>query len=428
MKKACLWMLVLLIALAGCSKPGGSTESKGQENQNSQATGEIKPEENAELIFWNNSGKETEWAKMVAEKFTEKYGIPVKTQQVADIDALKKLEVDGPAGLGGDVFLAPHDQVGKLVKSGLILENMVAENYETEVMEAALNGISYLENGEKKVYGFPATIETYALYYNKDLVEKPAETMDELIEQSKKIQSGSDGKYGFMLEPNMLYTNYSFMAGYGAYVFGKEGTDAADIGLNNEGAVKGAKLLQRFHKELLPLKSEDLTGDVVTSFFSEGNLAYRINGPWDIKTYADAGVNFGVVPLPKLDNGQTPKSFAGTKAYFVNAYSDYPKAATLLAQFASSNEMMEKRFEMTGQIPPYKALLDSDAIKNDEYAQSFLKQAQSAESMPNIPEMQAVWEPMNKALTAIWNNNQEPESTLNSAIKQIEDTIRTQQK
>ena len=85
--------------------------------------------------------------------------------------------------------------------------------------------------------------------------------------------------------------------------------------------------------------------------------------------------------------------------------------------------MLEKRFEMTGQIPPHNGLVESDAIKADEYAMAFLEQAQSAIPMPNIPEMQAVWGPLGTAYITIWNEDVDPKEVFDSAQQQVEDAI-----
>ncbi|MCA1031013.1 maltose ABC transporter substrate-binding protein [Bacillus timonensis] len=429
------FVALLVFALVACSKPDAKEEAKGtdekEKKEPTEETVEITPEEGASLVLWDNGGAEAEWAAYVAEEFTKKYNIPVEVQEVAHVDASGKLEVDGPAGLGGDVFHAPHDHVGKMVKAGLIYENMFTDAYKADFMDAAISGTSYTEETESVLYGYPLAIETYALYYNKDLVEKPATTFDELFTQAKEFQATStndDKKYGFMMEVGNFYFLHAFLGGYGGYIFGDNNTNPAELGLNNEGAVKSGEFMQKMHAELLPLKNEDITGDVISTFFNEGKLMYRISGPWDIKNHTEAGVNFGIAPLPTLDNGETPKSFSGIKAYYVNSYSKYPKAATLLAQFASSKEMLEKRFEMTGQVPPHKGLLDSDALKADEYAMAFLQQAQSAVPMPNIPEMQSVWGPMGTAYITIWNDGTDPKEALDAAVMQVEDAIATQSK
>jgi arabinogalactan oligomer/maltooligosaccharide transport system substrate-binding protein len=426
-------IMLVMALMAGCAAP----EQKGSEKPASENTEteenteetEVVPEEGAELIVWD-SGAELEWAKVVAEAFTEEYGIPVTVEDVSHIDAPGKLQTDGPAGLGGDVFAAAHDHVGNMNAAGLIIENIFAEEYKERFMDATITGTT----SEGVLYGYPTAIETYALYYNKDILAElgfePAKTMQEVIEQSKKYQEGSakNERYGLMLEPGNFYYAYSFMGGLGGYVFGNEGTDPNDLGLNNEGAVQAAELLKQIHDEILPLKNEDITGDVISSYFNDNKLMYRISGPWDVKNHKDAGINFGVAPLPTLANGENPTSFSGVKGYYINAYTEFPKAASLYAKFSTSDEMLEKRFEMTGQLPPSLALLDSDVIKSDEISQGFLTQAQYAVPMPNIPEMQSVWGPMGSALTALWNGDVAPKEALDQGVQQVKDAIASQTK
>jgi arabinogalactan oligomer/maltooligosaccharide transport system substrate-binding protein len=157
-------------------------------------------------------------------------------------------------------------------------------------------------------------------------------------------------------------------------------------------------------------------------------LLYNISGPWSVKGYQEAKVNFGVITLPELENGEVPTTFSGTKGYYVNSYSKYPQAATLLAKFATSDEMLLKRFELTGQLPPSNALLENETIKADKLNHSFLEQAQHSIPMPNIPEMQTVWGSMEMAYTAIWNKAAEPKDALDKGVQQIKDAIKSQTK
>jgi arabinogalactan oligomer/maltooligosaccharide transport system substrate-binding protein len=431
-------VMLVMSLMVGCAAP----EQKGSEEpategadsteteETTEADTELVPEEGAELILWDNGDAEGEWANYIADKFTEKYGIPVTVEEVGHIDAPGKLQTDGPAGLGADVFAAAHDHVGNMNAAGLIIENVFADEYKERFMDATVIGTS----SEDVFYGYPTSIETYALFYNIDILAEmgfePAKTMQEVIEQSKAYQEGSakNERFGFMMEPGNFYFSYAFLGGFGGYVFGNNGTDASDLGLNNEGAVKAGELLHQIRTEILPLKNEDITGDVISSYFNDNKLMYRISGPWDVKNHKDAGINFGIAPLPLLANGENPTSFSGIKAYYVNAYTEFPQAASLLAQFATSDEMLEKRFEMTGQLPPSLALLDSDVIKSDEISQGFLTQALYAEPMPNIPEMQSVWGPMGNALTALWNGDVAPKEALDQAVQQVEDAIKSQTK
>lgn len=422
-------VLALVFSLSAC----GGTEEAVQptepvEQEQVVSTDEIVPEEGAELVVWESGGSVGEWMKFVAEEFTKEYGVPVRFEEVGHTDAPGKLQTDGPAGLGADVFAAPHDHLGSLVSAGLIIENFWPDEYQNEYMDAAINGTTY----DGVLYGYPSAIETYALFYNKDLADKAPETWDELIANSKEFndltaKNLTDRKYGFMMQVDNFYFVYSLIGGYGGYVFGDNNTNPNDIGLNNEGAVKAGELLQRLNKEILPLKAEDLTYDVKQSLFNEGKLMYNIDGPWAVEGHRSAGVNFGVAPLPKLDNGQHPTSFSGIRALYVNAYTEYPDAASLFAKYATSEEMLLKFYEQTGMLPPRTELLNNPKITSDEISAGFLNQAQYAVPMPNIPQMPSVWEPMAAALVSIWNNGADPQGALDAAVKQIQDAIAIQE-
>jgi arabinogalactan oligomer/maltooligosaccharide transport system substrate-binding protein len=153
-----------------------------------------------------------------------------------------------------------------------------------------------------------------------------------------------------------------------------------------------------------------------------------MEGPWAVKGYQEAGVNFGIKTMPTLDNGEVPTTFTGTKAYYVNAYSKYPQAATLLAKFATSDEMLLKRYELTGELPPSNALLENETVKADEFNYAFLQQAQYSIPMPNISEMQTVWGAMDVSFTAIWNNGADPKEALDKGVQQIKEAIESQTK
>lgn len=412
---------------AGCSSPAEKTKETTK-NNNTEAVADIKPEEGASLVVWDNGDEEQKWVEYVAKEFEKEYGVPVKHQKVDHTETVPKLEKDGPAGKGADVFNAPHDHLGKLVNAGLVYDNVFASEYKENFMDAAVQATSYVEDGESKMYGYPLAIETYSLLYNKDLVEKPATTMDELFEQAKSFTNTKENKYGFMMEPGNYYFLHSFLGGYGGYVFGENGTDVKDIGLNTEDAAKAGDLMKEIHKELLPLKKEDLTGDVIGSLFNTGKVMYRLTGPWDIQAAKDAGVNVGVTPIPTLDNGEEPTTFSGIKGYYVSANSKYPKAASLYAKFATSEEMLLKRYEMTSQIPAHKGLLENETLQKDEVAMAYLKQAETSVPMPSVPEMQLVWPAMETAFTSIWNENTDSKKALDSGVKQIEEAMKIQQK
>ncbi|CAH1217290.1 Cyclodextrin-binding protein [Paenibacillus plantiphilus] len=425
--------IVMVIVIAACgsgnnNEPSETTNTPPANNSNAtvdeqenEAVVPTEPEleKDAKLIVWDNGGSDETWAKAVAEEFTKKYNIPVEVQVVSQGDAPTKLQTDGPAGLGADVFLAPHDKIGGLVASGLVLENFFADEYKVNFMEASITGTSM--NGV--LYGYPTAIDTYALFYNKDLVKNVPATMDDLIAQSKGFTDKAKEKYGFMMQVNDFFFLYGFLGGYDGYVFGDKNTNKDDIGLNNEGAVKAAQFMQKLHKEVLPLNSGDINYALKETLFINNNLMFDINGPWAVAALQEGKVNFGVAPLPKLDNGKAPTSFSGIRAYYVNSYTKYPEAAAAYARFATSEEMLMKKFEISGQLPPRISLMENETIKGNEIIKGFLDQAAVSVPMPNIPEMVPVWEAMGNAFAVIWDDNADPKTVLDKAVNQIKEAI-----
>ena len=419
MKKALslLLVFVLIFSLAACA-PKDEPAPEPVEDQNDDVSEELTPEDGAELLIWESEGPEGDWVQHVAEKFEEKYGVKVTYEAVGAVDARERLVQDGPAGVGADLFAAPHDHTGALVASGLIHENHNPDAVRNDFMEAAANGLSY----QGTVYGYPTAIETYGLFYNKDIFPEAPKSYEEIVAKAEEINNPDNNEYAFMWDIANAYYSHSFIAGGGGYVFGQGGTDKEDVGLDSEGAIKGGESMLQL-KEILPVNSADSTTQIMEGLFDEGKIGAMIDGPWAVNGRKESGVNFGVAPLPKLFDGQQQSSFSGIRGLFVSVYTKYPNAARLFADFATSEEMLLKRFEITQQIPPRVSLMDADEIKNDEYVAPFLAQAQFAVPMPSIPQMQYVWDPYGAAFAAMWNEGVSAEDALKTAAETVRDAI-----
>ncbi len=403
-------------AAATTAPADNATATNAANSGNAPAAGDIKPEEGASLLVWE-SKEERPFAEEMAKQFTAKYNVPVKIEEVAPPDQVGKLTQDGPSGLAADVVLIPHDNLGKAVSASLLLPNDIfAEQTKANNTEASIVGSSY--DGE--LYGYPRAAETYALYYNKSLVKEAPKTFDDVITFGKTFTDKAKNKYGIMWEVGNMYFGYPFIATTGGYLFGKDGTDKDDIGLNNEGAIEGLKTYAKL-KEVLPIKSGDINADIKRSLFSSGDVAMDMTGPWELAAYKQAlGDNLGVTPVPTID-GKTAITFSGIKIFGVNAYTQYPNAAKLYAEFASSKESQLELNKLVGSIPTNNEALKDPQITGDPYISVFAEQAKNSQPMPSIPAMGNVWSPVNAALPEIWDNNADPKAAMDKAVQQIKD-------
>ncbi|MFP4978798.1 extracellular solute-binding protein [Paenibacillus sp. CN-4] len=376
----------------------------------------VLPEEGASLTVWE-SKEERKFTEEIAKKFTEKYNVPVKIEEVGIPDQVGKLSQDGPSGLAADVVVIPHDHLGNAASASLLLPNDIfGEETKANNTEASILGASY--GGE--LYGYPRAAETTALYYNKSIVKEAPKTFDELIAFGKTFTDKAKNRYGIMWETGNMYFNYPFIATTGGYLFGKDGTDKDDIGLANDGAIEGLKTYVKL-KEVLPIKSGDINPDIKRSLFASGDVAMDINGPWELGAYKEAlGDNLGVAAIPSID-GKPGITFSGVKIYGVNSFTQYPNAAKLYAQFASSKESQLLLNKTVGSVPTNLEALEDPQVKNDPYVSAFAEQTKHSQPMPSIPEMSNVWSPVNAALPEIWDNNADPKAAMDKAVQQIKD-------
>jgi arabinogalactan oligomer/maltooligosaccharide transport system substrate-binding protein len=422
MKKflAMLMVAVLTLGVLAACGPQRDTNNAGSgdaEGEGTTTEGVEKPEK---LTVWvNDDEKQRAALEEIFAAYKEETGIEVVPTGISMLDQVEALALDAPAGKGPDLFFQPHDRIGDIVLRGLAEPIDLGEDASL-FSETAINAVTV--DGE--VYGVPQVLETYGLFYNKDLVSaEEVATMEGLMKVAEEQTDHGQDKYGFLMEATNFYFIYPFFAGNGGYVFKNDGSgfDASDIGLANEGAVEGGELVQSwFTNGYIP---KEINGDIMSGLFKEGKVATVLTGPWNIADYKEAlGDKLGTATLPKLDNGDVPKSFVGVKTWMLSSYSDNQEWAIDLMKFITKYENAMKYYEAAGEMPALQKALDSEEIANDEIIGAFAEQTQYGEPMPNIPQMQQVWEPMGSALQFIANGDDVAE-VLSEAVQQIEDNI-----
>ncbi|MCD1655148.1 maltose ABC transporter substrate-binding protein [Treponema zuelzerae] len=382
MKKGALIALLLVPALAFAA--GGQDSATGSAGKK------------VTLTVWESDKGPDEFIRQAGAAFTAKNpNIEIKYVHVELGDAAGQIALDGPAGVGPDLFAAPHDKLGELATGGHVLPSQNADALRRQVLGACSSALTF----GGKMYGYPVSAETYALFYNKALVKENEvpKTWDEVAAFAKKYNAANPGKYGFIMDVGNAYYTIVFTTSDGNRLFGPTGTDTSSTNINSPKSIKGMQFFQNL-RSVLNVPSADLTTSVADSAFASGTAAMHITGLWNVVPFKDAGVDFGVAPLPALPGDAKPAaSFSGTRAMFVSAYSDYPNEAALFAQFLLSPEMQQLRFKITGALPAIATKVDSP------YMGGFLAQLDYAFPMPSIPQMGAYWEAMNNASKNIWD-------------------------
>lgn len=365
-------------------------------NEGGAASGAKSGSDKITLTVWESLNGPDEFIKQAGEAYTKTHpNVTINFVNVELGDSSGQIALDGPAGVGPDLFAAPHDKLGELVSGGHIKPTLNPDEIKKEVLGACSQALMY----EGTMYGYPVSAETYALFYNKALIKESEvpTTWEGLADWTKKFNAANSGKYGFVMDVGNGYYTIVFTTKNGNRLFGPSGSDTSSSYLNTADAVAGMKFFQSL-RSIINVPAEDLSTATCDAAFQSGNAAMHITGLWNVKPFEDAGLDFGVAPLPALPGENNPSgSFSGTRTMVVSEYSDYPEEAADFARFLLTPEMQQLRFNLTGAMPSINTPVSS------KYMPGFLKQLDYAFPMPSIPEMGAFWETMGNTCKNIWN-------------------------
>ena len=389
-------------------------------NGNSSAEGEA--DEGKTLTVSVDSGYK-DYINEIKNTFEKENDVKIKLVEKDMFDQLESLALDGPAGKGPDVMMAAYDRIGALGQQGHLAEVKLGKEAaydETDKAQVTYDG---------KIYGEPAVIETLVLYYNKDLVDTAPSTFKDLENLSKDsrfaFESEAGKNTGFLAKWTDFYYSYGLIAGYGGYVFGDDGTNPSDIGLNNAGAVEGISYATDWFKNVWPKGMQDIksAGDFASQQFMSNKTAAIIDGPWQAQTYKENNINYGVAKIPTLNNGQPYQPFGGGKGWVVSNYAKNKDLSQKWLDYVTNQENQEKFFEMVNEIPANQQARETAKAKNDELTTAVIEQYETAQAMPNIPEMGEVWTGAENLMFDAASGSKTPKESADEAVKTISEAI-----
>ena len=193
--------IIAVLLLAGFVLSMGFTKPK--KSKSKSKAGKVV------LTVWESTNGPDEFIRKAGEAYTKTHpNVTIKYVNVELGDAVTQIALDGPAGVGPDLFAAPHDRLGSLVTGGHVLPTANADQIRSQVLGACSTALTY--NGT--MYGYPVSAETYALFYNKDLIseDQVPTTWEGLAEWSKKFNKSNPGKYGFVMDVVSAYYTIVF--------------------------------------------------------------------------------------------------------------------------------------------------------------------------------------------------------------------------
>lgn len=371
-----------------------------------------------ELLIWADDTRAPVMEDL-GRQFEAEFGVPVKVTELSFGDIRSQLAVAGPAGEGPDIIVGAHDWLGELIVNGLI-EPIDLGDLAGDFEQVTLDAFTWGD----QLYGVPIAFESIGLIYNKALVPTPPATWDELLDMAAALTDREQGYYGFLMQMPDPYHTFPLFSATGGYVFGTnpDGTlNPLDVGLNNEGSVRGLEVFDHLIESgLLPVGTDYNT---MTSLFNQGRVGMIISGPWALGDAAAAGIDFGFTRIPTIDGGQ-PAPFVGVQGFMVSAFSENKiLAEVFLKEFVVNTDTYLAMFARDPRPPAYKPALDQ--LEDNLIVQGVRESGGAGVPMPSIPEMGSVWTAWSDAIELVMNQELEPKEALDIAVQQILDLIRS---
>ncbi len=359
------------------------------------------------LLVWINGDKGYNGLQKVGDAFTRDSGVKVVVQHPEG--APDKFQAAAAAGKGPDIMCWPHDRAGEWAKSGLIVPVRPAKRIRAEIDESSWAAFTY----RGQTWGYPLAIEAVGLIYNKALVQTPPESFDQVIEMDRKLKP--QGKSAILWAYNNSFFSWGLLAGPGGFVFGRDAKGELDprvVGINNEGALQGAQMIDRLVKDGHMPKGARYAE--MEGAFARGQVAMMINGPWAWDNVRKVGIDFGVAPIPSIA-GKPGKPFVGVLGCMITAPS---KAKDVAREFIENHLLKVAALKIVSAdvplgVPANKAYYAE--LSADPRIKATMDNARAGAPIPNIPEMGRFFPAMDAALEAITNGRQAPRDALDGA-------------
>lgn len=366
------------------------------------------------LTVWMGDNKGPEGIRQLARQFEDETGIRV---DIVNPDNLTdRFPQAAGSGQGPDIVMWAHDRLGEWAQSGLLAPVKPNTEFRSHYFDFTWDATDW--NGQN--YGYPISVESIGLIYNKALVDKPPQSFDELAKLDARLEK--QGKKAILFDYGEPYYGWPLLAANGGYPFKHtaEGYDVSDIGVNNPGAVQGAKRLRELIENgVLP---EGTDYNIMDTRFNKGEVATMISGPWAWGNLERSGIDFGVALLPKVGDERAKPMF-GVLTAMINAASPNKLLATeFLENYLLTREGL-KTFNSDGTLGAVANKVYQQELARDPKIAATLANAQMGDPMPNIPEMGAFWSAMEPALQNIGSGRQAPQAALDAAAERIRTSI-----
>jgi maltose/maltodextrin transport system substrate-binding protein len=364
------------------------------------------------LLVWINGDKGWKGLQKVGDAFAKKAGVAVQVEHPDDANG--KFQQAAGAGRGPDIWCWSHARLGEWVRAGLLKPLSPPKKVRDAIVEEAWSAFQFVG----KTWGYPISVESIGLIYNKSLVKTPPKSFDDVARLDKVL--AAKGRKAILWDYNNPYFTWPLLAAGGGYVFGRDAAgdfDATKVGVNTPGAVKGAEVVADLIQSGVLSKGTSYAR--MESAFNKGEIAMMISGPWAWANAKKSNIDFGVAPIPDVA-GHFSRPFVDVLGCMISAQSAQPEIAR---DFLENHVLtLDGLKTINADVPlgtPANRALFRELAENPNI-KATMENVRRGEPLPSLPEVARFWPAMAAALDSITAGRQPPKEALDAAAARMQ--------
>lgn len=337
-------------------------------------------------VIEETANKELE-ADQISLKFEKKTGLT---------DQLKLYGSDEQNG--PDMYLYAHDSLGTFAEMDILapVTDFIAKEDEKDLIPMTVDACTY----KGTQYQLPLYFESLLFMYNKDLWQGDVpDKTDDLLAYMEKHTDVQAGTYALLNQHSTAYNVAPIINGYGAEIISKDGKAGLDSEVYKEALA--------YNQKFAALQGD---GDynTIAQLFNEGKAQAIIGGPWLVSGIKDAGINLGIRSLSSftLPNGKKLAPYSGVQGIGILKYAEDGKKEAIgkALKALMKPELGQELAKQSNCAPANNKSYEDQEVAANEMIMAIKETAETAQPMPNIPQMSVMWGPAEEMLAAVNKN------------------------
>ena len=295
------------------------------------------------------------------------------------------------AGEPPQLLWTVNDHAGPFVTADLIIPVDSYFDLSQYVESVQLDG---------QTWGVPISSGNHLmLLYNRDLIDSPPTTTDELIEVGRQLTSGDS--YAIVWNQIEPFWLVPWLGGFNGRVFADDGITPT---LDTPAMVSSLEFLSDLKNRygITPAEADYNGADTL---FKEGRAAMIINGDWSIGDYrGELGDRLGVARLPQVSaTGNYPAPYTSGKYFMIPKDISEAQLEVVVdfINFATSYDNQIAMVRTLSRLPGLRAALSDQEVISDAILRGSSEQIALGTPMPSVIEMRCNWDAMKPEMNAV---------------------------